>query len=66
MAAATVTNLALRAVLDLATNTLTIGGLSAPVPVPAAIWLLGSAMLGLVGIGRRKKGAARQGALVAA
>jgi hypothetical protein len=44
---------ALRAVLDLATNTLTIG---APVPIPAAIWLLGSAMLGLVGIGRRKKG----------
>lgn len=56
--AATVTQLALRAVLDLATNTLTI---SAPnvgvVPVPAAIWLLGSALLGLVGIGRRKNGA---------
>jgi hypothetical protein len=54
-AASTVTQLALRAVLDLATNTLTIASTSA-VPVPAAVWLLGSALLGFVGIGRRKKG----------
>ena len=26
-----------------------------PVPVPAAVWLFGSGLLGLVGIGRRKK-----------
>lgn len=26
------------------------------VPVPAAVWLMGSAMLGLVGIGRKRKG----------
>jgi hypothetical protein len=64
---ATITPLAaLRAVLDLATNTLTISGLSAPVPLPAAVWLLGSAVLGLVGIGRRKKGALDKDALVAA
>lgn len=25
-----------------------------PVPVPAAVWLLGSALVGLVGVGRRK------------
>jgi hypothetical protein len=56
-AQSTVTALALHAVLDLASNTLTISGPSSPVvPIPAAIWLLGSAMLGLVGIGRRKKG----------
>jgi hypothetical protein len=29
------------------------GTLSAPVPVPAAAWLLGSGLLGLLGIGRR-------------
>ena len=28
---------------------------AAPVPVPAAVWLLGSALLGLTGISRRKK-----------
>lgn len=28
---------------------------AAPVPVPAAVWLMGSALLGLVGIGRRKR-----------
>lgn len=27
----------------------------APVPVPAAVWLLGSGLLGLIGIGRRMK-----------
>ena len=38
--------------------TLTAAGLvfstTAPVPLPAAIWLLGSGLLGLFGIGRRK------------
>jgi len=29
----------------------------APVPVPAAMWLFGSGLLGLVGIARRKKAA---------
>jgi len=53
-----VTALALHAVLDLATNVLTISGPQTAVPVPAAVWLLGSAMLGFVGIGRRKKGQA--------
>lgn len=33
----------------------TFGGTATPVPVPAAVWLLGSGLLGLVGIGRRKK-----------
>ena len=27
----------------------------APIPVPAAVWLFGSGLLGLVGVGRRKK-----------
>jgi hypothetical protein len=30
------------------------GTVAAPVPVPAAVWLLGSALLGLVGISRRR------------
>jgi hypothetical protein len=30
---------------------------TAPVPVPAAIWLLGSGLMGLVGIGRRRNAA---------
>ena len=34
-------------------GTLTYGGVSA-VPVPAAVWLFGSAMLGLVGVARRR------------
>jgi hypothetical protein len=43
----------------LGTVTLTAAGLvfstaAAPVPLPAAIWLLGSGLLGLFGIGRRK------------
>jgi len=28
---------------------------SAPVPVPAAVWLFGSGLLGLIGVARRKK-----------
>lgn len=29
--------------------------LASPVPVPAAVWLLGSGLIGLVGVARRKK-----------
>jgi hypothetical protein len=28
-----------------------------PVPIPAAVWLFGSGLLGLIGIARRKKAA---------
>jgi hypothetical protein len=31
-----------------------VGGVNA-VPVPAAVWLFGSALIGLVGLGKRKK-----------
>ena len=55
-AQASVAQIALHAVLDLATNLLTISGPVSAVPLPAAVWLLGSAALGLVGIGRRRKG----------
>ncbi len=34
------------------------GGAPPPVPLPAAVWLLGSGLLGLAGIGRRKMRAA--------
>lgn len=34
-------------------GTLTIGG-AAPVPLPPAVWLFGSGLLGLVGVGRRR------------
>lgn len=38
------------------TKTLSIDLLSAPnVPIPAAVWLFGSGLLGLVGVARRKK-----------
>jgi hypothetical protein len=29
-----------------------------PVPLPAAVWLLGSGLLGLIGVGRRRTPAA--------
>jgi hypothetical protein len=55
---ATDTNLALSV---LGTATLTANGVTfaaassgTPVPLPAAIWLLGSGLLGLAGVGRRK------------
>jgi hypothetical protein len=34
---------------------LTYSAATAPVPVPAAVWLLGSALIGMVGVSRRKK-----------
>jgi hypothetical protein len=34
------------------------GGSGPPVPLPAAVWLLGSGLLGLAGIGRRRNAAA--------
>lgn len=46
-----------RAVWSLSSNgqlTYTVGAEVAAVPVPAALWLFGSGLLGLVGIGRRK------------
>jgi hypothetical protein len=44
-----------------ADGTLTIngnGGGTAPVPLPAAVWLFGSGLMGLVGVSRRRKAAA--------
>lgn len=35
----------------------TIGGSPTVIPVPAAVWLFGSGLMGLVGVARRKKGA---------
>jgi hypothetical protein len=34
-----------------------ISATTAPVPVPAAVWMLGSALIGLVGVSRRRVGA---------
>jgi hypothetical protein len=42
---------------DLTYNIAAAGG-TAPVPLPAAIWLLGSGLLGMAGIGRRRRNAA--------
>lgn len=45
------------ALFSLANDTLTFtgnGGATAPVPLPAAVWLLGSGLLGLAGVGRRR------------
>ena len=44
--------------LDATMETLTIQAVNSPVPVPAAVWLFGSGLLGLVGIARRSKKAA--------
>jgi hypothetical protein len=40
---------------DPACNLLTSVWVGAPVPVPAAVWLFGSGLIGLVGLARRKK-----------
>lgn len=37
------------------TATVSLAGIVAPVPVPAAVWLFGSGLLGLVSVARRKK-----------
>jgi hypothetical protein len=37
---------------------LALWGSTAPVPIPAAVWLFGSGLIGLVGLARRKMGAA--------
>ena len=39
------------------TLTLTGNGTTSPVPLPAAVWLFGSGLLGLVGVSRRRKAA---------
>ena len=36
-------------------STVTVSTLSAAVPVPAAAWLFGSALIGLAGVGRKRK-----------
>jgi hypothetical protein len=41
-----------------ADGTLSAAGGTAPVPLPAAVWLLGSGLLGLFGVGRRRSAAA--------
>jgi hypothetical protein len=38
--------------------TYNIASASAPVPLPAAVWLLGSGLMGLIGVGRRRRAAA--------
>ena len=38
------------------------GNTTSPVPIPGAVWLLGSGVLGLLGIGRRRE---RTGAVAA-
>ena len=40
--------------VSLSASGLTITGVAAPVPLPAAVWLLGSGLLGLAGVGRRR------------
>jgi hypothetical protein len=39
------------------TLTITGNGVTAPVPLPAAVWLFGSGLMGLVGVSRRRKAA---------
>jgi hypothetical protein len=50
---ATMTKFVYTWLLD-ATGTLTYNAAAAPVPLPAAVWLLASGLVGLVGVGRRK------------
>jgi hypothetical protein len=38
------------------TATVTLGGMATPVPLPAAVWLLGSGLLSMVGWARRRSG----------
>ena len=41
---------------DLTLNgVVTLAGAPAPIPIPAAVWLFGSGLLGLVGVARRRK-----------
>lgn len=46
---------------DVGNFSLGVGSYAAPVPVPAAAWLFGSGLMGLLGVARRKAGAANQG-----
>jgi hypothetical protein len=57
---ASVSNVYVGATIDLSANgTITVtNGSATPVPLPAAVWLLGSGLLGLVGVGRRRRAAA--------
>ncbi len=41
------------------TANLTLGGTLTPVPVPAALWLFGSGLVGLAGVGRRRNSTLR-------
>jgi hypothetical protein len=41
--------------VNLDITTLTVTGLISEVPVPAAVWLLGSGLLGLLGVARRRR-----------
>ena len=41
--------------INMDVNSLLINGLPATVPVPAAAWLFGSGLIGLLGVARRKK-----------
>ncbi len=44
--------------LDVAATVLTFGSGVSPIPLPAGVWLLGSALFGLVGISRRRRAVA--------
>jgi hypothetical protein len=55
-----ISNVYVGATIDMsATGVITVTNSGAtPVPLPAAVWLLGSGLLGLFGVGRRRKAAA--------